>query len=294
MPLINVDRAQSLEEALRLLANQNDDLAMIIAGGTDLITRLREKRGVPNRLIDISNLPELQYIRDNSDVIEIGAATVFAKIAGHSLINKYASGLQTAARGVGSPQIRNRGTIGGNICNGSPAADTVPPLLALDATVVFQDLTSKREAALAAIHKDKGQVDIRSGEILTQVRFNKLTTNQGLGFCKLGLRKALAISTISLSIFLEIDQQRSCKVIRIASGSLARSPQREYKMEKYLHGKLLNEKTINAAAAEFNQELLTRLADRPPVELAYKPEAIKGVFKSALGEAMAEAAIPRT
>ncbi|MGE5454854.1 MAG: FAD binding domain-containing protein [Methylocystaceae bacterium] len=290
MALENVIKAQTLEQSLGLLAEQ-PDATMVIAGGTDLITKLREKRVTPQLLIDISDLPELNYITETNGEIQIGAATIFAEIARNPLIRQGAPGLQVAARGVGSPQIRNRGTIGGNICNGSPAADTVPPLLAMDATVVFQSREATREVALASIHLDKGQIDIRPGEILTQIKFKPLSSHQGLGYCKLGLRRALAISIISISIYVEVDMAQKCTSIRVASGSLGRFPQREYEVENIINGNPLTETVIQAATEFFGQQLQARLVGRPPVELHYKPEAIKSVFKTALTEAMSVAGI---
>lgn len=285
MTLQEVVKAQTLDHALTLIADPGAQ-AMLIAGGTDLITQLRGERINPLLLVDISGLPELQFIKDDGDYLEMGAAINFSAIAKHPLISQWAPGLMVAARGVGSPQIRNRGTIGGNICNGSPAADTVPPLLALDAIVTFHSRKGQRKSALAQIHKDKGQIDIRPDEILTSIRFPKVKHHQGLGFSKLGLRKALAISTISLSAFIGFDDQRYCQQIRVASGSLGRFPQREPEVEKLLVGQILTNQLIAEVARQFGDLLRTRLQGRPPVEIEYKPEAIKGVFKAAINQAM--------
>lgn len=276
-------KAQNLEQALALLT---EDKARVIAGGTDLVIQMREGRVSPSLLVDISGLKELQFISENGDEIEVGAGTVFSQLAQSELLARYAPGLKTAAGGVGSPQIRNRGTIGGNICNGSTAADTVPALLALGAKAVFQSRNGTRDVELTDVYLPQGGVDIRPGEILTKVRFPKLKVHQGHSFYKLGLRKALAISLISISVFLDIDDGGRCISCRVASGALGRCPLRETVIEEVLRNRILDEATIEEAAARFSEELKERLIGRPEVELSYKPLAVKGVFRNAVNQAL--------
>lgn len=281
MAVSKVIRVTTLNQVLGLLAETAPN-GMLIAGGTDLINQLRSGRTSPECLIDISGVKELQYIKEDNDYLEIGAGTTFTSLASDNLIAQWAAGLQIAARGVGSPQIRNRGTVGGNICNGSPAADTVPPLLALDAMLTFQNTARSRQIPLSQVHQAQGQAAVQPDEILTSIRFKKVTEGQGLGFYKLGLRKALAISTMSISVFLDLEGDGRCRTIRVASGSLARFPQRETSVEERLYGQILNEDTMYEAAQYFSGILKERLAQRPQVEQEYKPEAVKGVLKAAL------------
>lgn len=128
-------KVSSTKEALKLL-NKYRDKAKIIAGGTDLVIELRNHQIDPEVIIDISSIGEIRYIREKEGYIHIGAGATFADIAYSELLDDRLEGLKKSSRLVGSPLIRNRGTIAGNICNGSPAADTVPPLLSLDALLI--------------------------------------------------------------------------------------------------------------------------------------------------------------
>lgn len=285
MELKEVIKAGSLEQALTVL-DEKKERAKVIAGGTDLVIQLREKKVNPEVLVDISDVPELSFIRENGDFIEIGAATRFVTIKNSPLIGEQFKGLKEAAGHVGSPQIRNLGTVGGNICNASPAADTVPALLALDAVAIIKNKKDTREMPLEDIYIDRGKVKLQPDEILYAVKFLKPKRGQGLGFVKLGLRKALAISTISVAVFIELDENSVIKNIRIGSGALSKFPIREKEVEEFLKGKRLNDEVIEEAAEVFGKVLEERLATRPPVEKDFKPYAIKGVFKEALNKAV--------
>lgn len=284
MELKEVVKAKSLEEVLNILAEKREK-AKVIAGGTDFVIQLREKKINPEIIVDISDLRELDFIKETEDFIEIGAATRFVTIKNSPIISEQFKGLKEAAGNVGSPQIRNLGTVGGNICNASPAADTAPALLALDAVAVIKSSQNVREIALEDIYLDRGKVNLEPDEILYSVKFLKAKPKQGLGFVKLGLRKALAISTISIAVFVELDENKVCREIRIGSGALSRFPVREKEVETFLKGKELTENIIEEAADVFGQVLEKRLASRPPVEKDFKPYAVKGVFKEALNKA---------
>ena len=144
---------------------------------------------------------------------------------------------------VGSPQIRNKGTIGGNIANGSPAADSVTPLIALGGIVTLKSIEGTREVLL----EDYYYNPIKEKELLINIRFKRPKDNQILTFAKLGLRKALAISRLTLSSFIEFDDNNTISFIRVASGALAKFPMREKELEDYLLGKILEKETIEGA-----------------------------------------------
>lgn len=276
-------KPKSLEEVLDYKNKYKDD-AKIIAGGTDLIIKIRKGEENPKALIDISTLKELKGVRETLEYIDIGSATTFTEISECILLNKNLKGLKDAAKSVGSPQIRNRGTVGGNICNASPAADTVPPLLALDSILVIEGKGRKREVYLKDFFKDKGRTDLGEDEILTRIKFKNLLKNQGLGFYKLGLRRALAISRLSFAVFLEIDGMNRIEIIRIASGAIGRFPMREYELEEYLTGRIINEDTLKEAETLLERIIFERLKGRQTAK--FKSIAAKGVFKKALLNAL--------
>ncbi len=295
-----VYRGDELEELLVLL-EQYQGKASIVAGGTDIILRLREKELKPEILLDISSIKELKGISEfrseaagakkdglveNALVktrIAIGAAVTFSEIAKSPLFKLNLRGLADAASSVGSPQIRNAATIGGNICNASPAADILPPLLALDASVAVK---SSDEELVLPLHRfllDKGKVRLQPNQLLYSVVFERPKQNQSLGFAKLGLRKALAISRIAVAVFVETEN--NCfATVRVATGACGRIPLRETTIETQLAGRDINDKSIEAAAERYKMVLEERLEGRNAAE--YKSEAVKGVFKEAITRAL--------
>ncbi|MEF9934569.1 MAG: FAD binding domain-containing protein [Clostridium sp.] len=284
MDLKSVFKASSMDEALKLL-NEYSDKAKVIAGGTDIVIELKERKLKAEVMIDIADIAELRFIKDAGDYVEIGAATTFTDMWTNELLDSEFKGLAEAARSVGSPQIRNRGTVGGNIANGSPAADTVPPLMALDATCVIKSLNGEREVALKNLHTGKGSVDIKGDELLYSIKVNKLGSKGALGFSKLGLRNALAISRLSVAVSVKVDESGICTESMIGSGSLSRCPERESKIEELLVGKKLDEATLEEVACAFEDHIKERLAGRSTME--FKSEAVKGAFKDALTKAVA-------
>lgn len=282
MSLQGVFKASSLNEALELLELYKEN-SKIIAGGTDLVIKLREKRVKPMVLIDISSIKEMIGINISEAFINIGAATNFSSIHMNQLFQGNLTGLAMAAKAVGSPQIRNSATIGGNICNASPAADILPPLLALEAEVIIKSKTGERLLPLEELLVDKGKVDIGPQELLFCIKFPQPKADESIGFAKLGLRRALAIARISVAVFVEVKED-SFKRVRIATGACGRLPVREGYIEDFLMGRRIDAGIIEAAGEKFSEGLRERLAGRNAAE--YKCEAIKGVFKEALTRAI--------
>ncbi len=259
----------------------------IIAGGTDVVVKIREGALKAKALIDISTIKEMQFIRVVEGKVQIGAGTTFSEIEDHDLFEGRLKGLKEGAMEVGSPQIRNAGTIGGNICNASPAADTVPPLLALNAKVVLQSRQGLRSMTLEDFFLGKGKVDLGPGEFLYYIEFEQMTGEQGLGFEKLGPRKALAISKICTAVFIDLDKDLILRDIRIANGSLGPNSLREREVEAVLKGKKLTEELKEKAQIKFKEVISLRLKGRSGVD--FKEEAIRGIFKQALEKSIAEA-----
>jgi CO/xanthine dehydrogenase FAD-binding subunit len=261
----------------------------IIAGGTDVVVKLIDGAINTKVLIDVSAIKEMQFIREVEGKIQIGAGTTFSEIEDHNLFEGRIKGLKEGAMEVGSPQIRNAGTIGGNICNASPAADIVPPLLALNAKVVLQSKEGLRKMNLEDFFMGKGKVDLAVGEFLYYVEFEQINHAQGLGFEKLGPRKALAISKICTAVFIELDQDLIVQDIRIANGSLGPNSLREREVEKILKGEKLTAELKEKAQRAFKDVINRRLKGRSGV--AFKEEAIRGVFNSALEKSIKRALI---
>lgn len=283
MEIKEVFQMKEIKKTLEILECYQQQ-CKIIAGGTDLIIQLREGKEKPIAVVDISNIKELKEVKETAEWIEIGSAVTFTQIMGTSCLQKKLAALVEAAASVGSPQIRNAATIGGNICNASPAADCIPPLLALDAIVVLQRKNIIREMRLEDFITDKGKAALEADELLTKIKFKKLQINQGLGFSKLGFRKALAISRISTAVFIDREQNNRCMEIRIANGALGRCGLRERKVEEYLLEKTLDQATIHQGGIKLKEEIEKRLHGRSTV--AFKKEAVIGVFKKAFEKAL--------
>lgn len=277
MPIERVYKGNSISEVVEILGQYEKD-AKLIAGGTDIIIDIRNEKIKPKVLIDISSIEELRKIEENEDYIEIGGAVTFTQIVESEIFTNNLYGLNKASRLVGSPQIRNKGTIGGNIANGSAAADSVPPLICLDSTLIIESINGIREIKLEDYYKD--HIKIRENELITKIRFKKPKENQILSFSKLGLRKALSISRLTISILLELDEEEKIKNIKVSSGALARYPMRELEVEEFFLGKTLDEENINAGIIVLQKSMDKRLEGRPT--LPYKRVAVERMLREAL------------
>jgi len=272
-----VYRGNTIEEVIGLLDKHKDN-GKVIAGGTDLIISMRNGEFKKDTLIDISNIEELMKVEDYGKSIRIGSATTFTQVIENPLFNENLFGLAKACGTVGSPQIRNKGTIGGNIANGSPAADSIPPLLCLDSTIILESIRGKREISLEEYYRD--HLSLEEDELITFIQFKKPRKGQVLSFSKLGLRKALAISRLSIATLLELDENNRVKTIKIASGSLGRYPMREPKVEEFLLGKTLTADVVDEGVEVLQQVMDERLGGRST--LPYKRIAVERIFKEAL------------
>ena len=202
---MKVHRPTSVEEALLLL--EENPSALPIAGGTDVMVAC--KRGErPETLVDLWGLPELQGISEEGDALSIGPLTTHAELAGSPLLRENAPMLAEAATAVGSVQIRNRGTIGGNIGNCSPAADTVGPLIALNARLVLYSATSERTIPLETYATGPSRNVRAPGELITRVLIDRLSDHESGGFAKMGQRQALACAKLSVTVRVGIERGR--------------------------------------------------------------------------------------
>ncbi len=282
MALEDVYKGKNVDEIIELLDRYGKD-AKIIAGGTDIVIDLRNERIAPKVLIDISSLEELKAIKDEGEYVDIGAGVSFTQVVESPLFEGNLYGLNKACHMVGSPQIRNKGTIGGNIANGSPAADSIPPLICLNSTLILKSVRGTREISIEDYYRDE-DARIRPDELLVSINFKKPKKDQVLSFAKLGLRKALAISRLSIAILVELDEEGRIATIEVASGSLGKYPMRELELEQFLLGKKLEDNTIDEGVVVLQKAMEKRLAGRST--FPYKRVAVDRMFREALGEAM--------
>lgn len=234
----------------------------LLAGGTDLVVAMHNDRGPKGSIIDLSKVRELNGVEAVGDTIKIGPMTTFTEIVDSVLLREAAAMLCEAASTVGSPQIRNRGTIGGNICNASAAGDGMPPLLCLDAEVELQALDQDgtvrtRTLLLEDFLIDSKKTALEWDEIMTAIQFKHPSADTLSSFQKIGRRNALAIARVNGCCVLRLNQGVAAS-IRFALGASTSKPERIRAVEDYLTGRelsadLLREAGIRAAEYVFQQ-----------------------------------------
>lgn len=237
--------AHSLEEACQLLAQTG---GKVIAGGTDIIPQMRDGRFHASTLVDLSRLDDLSYIKMVGDDIAIGAMTTYTTMRHSPLLQTAAALLVETSGLVGGVQTQNRGTLGGNIANASPAGDMLPPLLALDAVVDLVSSTGARSQSLASFLCGPGQTTLAPGEIIHQVRFKPLLPETRSIFMRLGNRQGMVISVVSVAVVLKLDTNNFISDVRIALGAVAPTAIRCRAAEEILREQRLNADLIAAAA----------------------------------------------
>jgi xanthine dehydrogenase iron-sulfur cluster and FAD-binding subunit A len=240
--------ATTVEQVLQIL-NDQGERARIVAGGTDLILEL--ERGIRTgieTIVDVTRVPNLDKITiDEDDVIHLGALVTHNQCVESKLIRERAYPLARAAWEVGAPQIRNRGTIAGNLITASPANDTITPLMALGASVTLQSVHGMHTVPLKVFYVGVRKTVMQPDEIMVDISFPAMISTQRGTFIKLALRRAQAISLVdvALTVDLEADTVRTAS---ITLGSVAPIIIHANEAEKYLTGKPLSDEVINEAA----------------------------------------------
>lgn len=241
--------ASQVEEVLHLLAEKGP-AARIVAGATDLMLEL--ERGVRtgiDTLVDITRIPGLDIIRlDEAGRIHLGPLVTHNDCVASRLVVQRAFPLARAAWEVGAPQIRNRGTIAGNLITASPANDTIAPLMALDAVLVLRSLRGERSVPLSAFYTGVRKTVMEPDEMLVDIHFPALDENAPASFIKIGLRRAQAISVVNAAAILDMDGA-VVRRARLTLGSVAPVIVPAAKAEAFLVGRPLTAEVIEEAAS---------------------------------------------
>ncbi len=222
---MSVRVAESLEEVCHLLAA--DPTSSLLAGGTDFMVEVNYSQRRPTAVIAIDRVPELTGWRQQNGHVELGAAMTYAEME-HPLFAAYVPALAQAARTVGSPQIRNAGTLGGNLATASPAGDTLPPLAALDARIKVCSLRGTRQLSLDELIAGPKQNTLTPDEVIVSVSVPVLDGPQE--FLKVGTRNAMVISVATVALVLDREQRS----VRVALGSVAPVPLRAAEAEEWI------------------------------------------------------------
>jgi carbon-monoxide dehydrogenase medium subunit len=287
------DTPASLGAALALLA-EHGPAARVIAGGTDLLLEIERGVRTPRVLIDITRIPGLDRIRLEDGMIHLGPLVTHNQAVASPLLIERAFPLARACWEVGAPQIRNRGTIAGNLVTASPANDTVPALLALDAAVKLVSVRGERWLPLEQFILGVRRTALQPDELLADIAFPAMTPTQRGTFIKLGLRKSQAISVVNVAVIVDgglsiadfglgtaiRHSPSAIRSARLAFGSVAPTVVRTRPAENSLIGKMLDDDSI-AEAARLAQAAVRPIGDiRSPAE--YRSDMVAVLTERAL------------
>ena len=241
---------QTLEHALKMLAEHGSG-AEIVAGGTDLVVRARgSRKPLPQTLVAVHRLTELGRIEESSDgALCVGALVSYQQIEESSLIAERYTALVDAAALIGSPATRHVGTVGGNLCNASPAMETGSPLLVFDASVELRASDGSRTLAVAEFFEGPGKTARKPGELLTEVVIPALPVGAGSAYLRLEYRQSMEISVVGAAAMVVLDSEGTCTQARIALTAVSPTCVRAQAAEAMLIGKVLGTDVLVRAAA---------------------------------------------
>ena len=277
--------AWSIEDALSYLGDKEERCKMI-AGGTDLIPALRLEDLHPEFVLNILEIEQLRGIHEEDHSIRIGPTTTFTEITESDLLNRHFPLLVQAAASVGGPQIRNRGTIGGNIANASPAADVLPAVLALEGNLELQSKASgKRLIPLAEAITGPYKTVIRPDAMLTGILIKKLPPGTKTAFEKLGRRNAMARARMNLSIVLQLDRAERITELRMVPGAVMPVARRAKGAEQKLLGQKPEPALIEASVETLAEEMVQVTGRRWSTE--YKVPVLKNIARRLLRQLVA-------
>lgn len=278
----------TLSEAISLLAKYKDE-AKVIAGGTDLVVQMRKRTVMPQYIVDITGIPGLDYIRyDAKQGLTIGALTTIRALEKSADLWQRYPILSQAARKLGSVAIRNVATVGGNLCNAMPIADTAQALLALSAKVRILGPEGERIIPLEDFFTGVGKTSLKIGELLVEIQVPvPLPNTKGL-YLKHLTRGAIDLPIVNVTVLITLEpEDKVCKDIRIVLGSVASTPIRARKAEEIMRGKRFDEDLINRTAQAASDEAHPRPGSiRASVE--YKKEMIKVFTRQIIKEVVSQ------
>lgn len=273
---------KNIRETCKLLSKYQGQ-AKVIAGGTDLLVKMKDRGLTPQYLIGIKNVTSLDYINyDTVSGLRIGALTNHHSLANSPIIREKFAILSKAAAEIGTPQIRNMGTIGGNLCNAVPSADTASPLIALKATVKLVSSKRERTVALEKFFVGPGETALKADELLTEIQVPNLTPRTGGTYLKLYSRGAVDIATVGIAVILTIGKNETCDSARIVLAAVAPTPLRAKGAEEIIKGKKIENGIVEKAAQAAAEEA------RPRSSPEYKREMVRVLTMQAIMQSLAQ------
>ena len=244
----------TLAEASRLLKD-NGPGGRFLAGGTDLVIAMKEKGLLPKYIVDLKRVPGLSGIRENGDgTMTIGALTTMYAIETSPVIKKKYPFLAQSAAEVGSIQIRNRATIGGNMANATPSADVAPSLIALNATAKIASAAGERTVSMEEFFRGPGQNVMSTDEILTEITIPKTGPLMVGEYIKFSPRDMMDLAYIGVAVAYNFASDKKCSGVRIVLGAVAPTPVRARNAEALLEGQVLSEELAAKVGDEATRE----------------------------------------
>lgn len=280
-------RANTISDAIAWL-NESGIRSRPLAGGTDLLLLLRAEPGLCDRVVDITRVPELQRIEREGDWVTIGATATFSEVLENPIVNATAPVLVQACRQVGAVQIRNIGTLGGNVANAAACADSLPALVCLDATAWMITPDREQEWPVAELVKGPNRTMIPAGGLLAWLRYRAPLSGSRSTFLKLGRRNAMAISRLTVAALGRLDDTGRIAEARLVLGAATPQTSRLGAVEAALIGQFPGS-PLYAAAAQIAVSEVTRLSGRrwsseykEPALMAMVERALRAVFEDGI------------
>ena len=279
---------ESVDETLDALEHFRGK-ARVVAGGTDLLIQFLEKEsGSRLTLLDVSSIPTIRGVSEEGGWTVVGAVTTMAELAESRAIRDNGRALFMGASSMGAPQIRCVATIGGNVVNAQPAADTTIPLLALGAEAKVVSATDKKWVGLEELFIDVGRSVVDpTKEMITHFRFQPTGQKSTSSLQRLAKRKAFTLPTLLVAARVELDEDRKCfETVCIAAGPVARTPWRAKEAENSLSGVAVSREAIENAAAIARSDAQPRDSVRGGAE--YRKDMVEILVKRALGDCLCQ------
>ena len=274
--------AKTIEGACSLLSKYKGR-ARVVAGGTDLFVLMKAREITPEYVINLKTISNLGYINyANGEGLKIGTLATLRDIERSPIIREKFSVIAGAIKQMATPAIRNMGTIGGNLCNASPSADTAPPLMGLGAKLKIVGVKGERKVALEEFFLGAGEVALKADEILAEIQIpDVLAYTRGI-YLKLKPRTAIGIALVSVAVIITLDsKQVNIADAKIVLGAVAPTPIRARKAEEIIRGKAIEERLIEKAAQVASEEA------SPRSRADYRREMVKVLTKQAIRQVTA-------
>ena len=284
LPPFEYHRPTVLRQALECLDQERDN-CRLLAGGTDLLIELKKRNLRPRSIVDITSLEEMNHVKVEKDFIEVGPLTTFSELERSEVIRRHATCLYDASRRIGTPQLRNLATIGGNLATASPAADSAPPLLVLDGSVEVTSLHDDRKLGISELFAGVKKTVLRPDELIAKI-FIPIAPDLVTSWDRVANRRLNICSTVSAASGIQLDGNVFARV-RIALGAVAPTPMLATHASEFLMGKQANMENIERAAQIAANEARPITDIRASAE--YRKDMIRFVTRRTLSECVLRA-----